>query len=279
MDCAQRSITAGAAARGRNDACGLGLVERRETCVPTIAMTVRRKVHRPRDAFATREVLLEAATRVFAERGFAGARVDEIAARAGVNKALIYAYYRDKKGIYRALFASRLRELGELAGGISVSASPRRSLEDLIRQLFRMLIQDRPFARLLVWDLLAQGPEGRELIWESSRPLMDLIFELVRRGRDAGELSPSADPELFRSALVALGLGYTVQQSIMALAREQTGVARTDEQFVNHACRMLLEVPGPGDADLRSSGAAGPRGREVTGRTGASARSSRASSA
>lgn len=244
-----------------------------------VAMTVRRKVQRPRDAFATREVLLEAATRVFAERGFAGARVDEIAARAGVNKALIYAYYRDKKGIYRALFASRLRELGELAGGISVSASPRRSLEDLIRQLFRMLIQDRPFARLLVWDLLAQGPEGRELIWESSRPLMDLIFELVRRGRDAGELSPSADPELFRSALVALGLGYTVQQSVMALAREQTGVARTDEQFVNHACRMLLEVPGPGDVGLRSSGAAGPRGREVNGRTGVSARSSIASSA
>lgn len=47
-------------------------------------------------ADATRELLLRSATEIFAEHGFAGARVDEIAERAGVNKSLIYAYYGDK---------------------------------------------------------------------------------------------------------------------------------------------------------------------------------------
>ena len=54
-----------------------------------MTMATHRKSARPRDAAATREVLLDAATLVFAEKGFAGARVDEIAARARANKALI----------------------------------------------------------------------------------------------------------------------------------------------------------------------------------------------
>ena len=83
-------------------------------------MARHRKTSRPRDASATREGLLDAATLVFAEQGFAGARVDEIAARAGVNKALIYAYYGDKTGIYRAVLTAhlaRVRRSGVLQGG------------------------------------------------------------------------------------------------------------------------------------------------------------------
>jgi hypothetical protein len=49
------------------------------------------------------------------------------------------------------------------------------------------------------------------------------------------------DPELFRSAVVSLGIGYTVQHSAMLLAREQRGVEYTDEQFVDYAIRLLVE--------------------------------------
>ena len=201
-----------------------------------------RKAPRPRDAAATREVLLDAASMVFAEGGFAGARVDEIAARAGVNKALIYAYYGDKKGLYRAVLASRVAEFADpvVAETLAREAGPRRALEELIRRFFRTLIKDRPYARLLAWELLSNGREGREVILESAGPLLELISELVSRGRSSGELSAADDPELFRSALIALGLGYTLQYSVMLLARERSGDVRTDDQFVDYVCRMLL---------------------------------------
>lgn len=186
---------------------------------------------------------MDAATLVFAEQGFAGARVDEIATRAGVNKALIYAYYGDKKGIYRAVLAAHLRDFTatEFSETVLAERGPRRALEDLVRRYFRMLIQDRPFARLIAWEFLSHAGEGRELILEGAGPVLELISELVRRGRAAGELRASMDPELFRSAVVSLGIGYTVQHSAMLLAREQRGVEYTDEQFVDYAIRLLVE--------------------------------------
>lgn len=119
---------------------------------------------------ATLEVLLNAATVVFAERGFAGARVDEIAARAGVNKALIYAYYGDKKG--------------------PVSRRPR----------------------------LARG-------------------RVCRSGGLRNRRQGSGPPPSPRGAHPAL---LPLQYSVMVLARERSGDQRTDDQFVDYVCRMLL---------------------------------------
>src|SRR5882757_9942514 len=56
-----------------------------------------------RDPAATRKKLLTAARREFAENGLAGARVDEIAERAGVNKQLVYHYFGDKDALYLAV--------------------------------------------------------------------------------------------------------------------------------------------------------------------------------
>ena len=208
-----------------------------------MTMATHGKSARPRDAAATREVLLDAATLVFAEKGFAGARVDEIAARAGVNKALIYAYHGDKKGLYGAVLSSRLGECAAPAFSEALAAelSPRRALEEIVRRFFRLLIKDRRFSRLLPWELLSNGRGGRDIILDSSGPLLQLISELIRRGRAAGELRATTDPELFRSVLVSLGLGYQLQHSVMTLAREQSGLHYTDEQFVDHVCRILLE--------------------------------------
>jgi TetR/AcrR family transcriptional regulator len=206
-------------------------------------MARHRKTSRPRDASATREVLLDAATLVFAEQGFAGARVDEIAARAGVNKALIYAYYGDKTGIYRAVLTAHLDEFADpvFSKAVAAEAGPRRALEDIVRRFFRLLIKNRSFARLLAWDLLSNGKSGRDVILESAGPLLELISELVDRGRATGELRASTDPDLFRSALFSLGVGYVLQHSVMTLARERSGQLRTDGQFVEHLCRMLLD--------------------------------------
>ncbi|HJS56985.1 MAG TPA: helix-turn-helix domain-containing protein, partial [Vicinamibacteria bacterium] len=52
---------------------------------------------------STVESLLEAATQVFMETGFAGARVDQIARQAQVNKAMIYYHFRSKRGLYQAV--------------------------------------------------------------------------------------------------------------------------------------------------------------------------------
>jgi TetR/AcrR family transcriptional regulator len=70
------------------------------------------KSGRERDAEVAREAIMDAGETVFAQNGFNGARIDTIAAEAGYNKSLIFHYFEDKEGLYRAIIArlkSRMR--------------------------------------------------------------------------------------------------------------------------------------------------------------------------
>src|SRR5208337_5663180 len=62
---------------------------------------------------ASRDAILRAALAEFAQEGLAGARMDAIAAAAGVNKALLYYYFRDKESLYGALLDDLFRRLKE----------------------------------------------------------------------------------------------------------------------------------------------------------------------
>lgn len=64
----------------------------------------------PRDAELSKQRILEEATKVFAAKTFEGARVDEIAAKAGVNKALIYYYFKSKRNILDTIIENFLDE-------------------------------------------------------------------------------------------------------------------------------------------------------------------------
>jgi TetR/AcrR family transcriptional regulator len=228
-----------------------------------------RREPRPRDAGATRQALLAAAAASFAEHGFAGARVDEIAARAGVNKALIYAHFGDKDGLYREVISSRLAA-PEVGGTVAGAAGPRAALEALVRWWFRLLASDPAFARLLAWDLLSGTPRRRAILLESAAPALALVGDLVRRGVAAGELRAGLEPEPFRAAVVALCLGYFLQRPAERAAGARLGRRFTDEEFLDHTCRLLFSAPpaAPPGAALRSGTARSrpaprrpPRGR------------------
>ena len=90
-----------------------------------------------RDPEATKERILDAALREFSDKGIAGARVDAIAARANVNKRMLYYYFGSKEGLFREILRRRadessttLREAdvadpGRLAGASSISRASR----------------------------------------------------------------------------------------------------------------------------------------------------------
>src|SRR5689334_18547037 len=92
---------------------------------------------RERNAAASRQRLLDAAEREFAARGFAGARLREIADAAGVQPALIHHYFVDKQGIYRAVLDRALlqtsTESWSLLGGSS-------DLDQLVAGFVDMLV-------------------------------------------------------------------------------------------------------------------------------------------
>src|ERR1700693_990807 len=77
----------------------------------------------------TRDAILRAAERIFAESGFGGARTDAIAAQAGVHKALLYYYFKSKDGLYRAILEDHLKEFHlQVVEALSTEGSARSKL-------------------------------------------------------------------------------------------------------------------------------------------------------
>src|SRR5512132_2561490 len=84
----------------------------------------RRKVANVGQGSAARDAILQAAQREFAAKGLGGARVDEIAQRAGANKQLIYYYFGSKDDLYRAALEAVYAEIRELERGLNLGGLP-----------------------------------------------------------------------------------------------------------------------------------------------------------
>jgi AcrR family transcriptional regulator len=151
---------------------------------------------------ATRERLLEAAGRVFSERGFRKATVREIVARAGANVAAVNYHFRDKAGLYALVLEHSFRAAVERhppGEGLRPGAPPEEQLRAFVRSLLRRLLERGPqavhaelMAREMVEPTAALEPLARDVI----RPLYERLLAILRalagpRG-SAARLKPAA---------------------------------------------------------------------------------------
>ncbi len=109
---------------------------------------------RVRDPEGTRRKILAAALQEFSAKGIDGARVDAIAARARVNKQLLYYYFDSKDGLFRAVLRERLAERSPTAMlADRTSPAPLAALQD-------RLAGERDWIRLLTWEALERSGRG-----------------------------------------------------------------------------------------------------------------------
>src|SRR3954463_15689953 len=110
----------------------------------------RETTTRRRDPAATQRKLLTAARREFAAQGLAGARVDEIAERAGVNKQLVYHYFGDKDALYLAVLEWVYADIREQERQLNLEGlPPGKPLRNLIEAWFVYLATTPVFIVLL----------------------------------------------------------------------------------------------------------------------------------
>jgi AcrR family transcriptional regulator len=104
-----------------------------------------------------REQLLDVSRGLFAERGFEGTSIEEIAARAGVSKPVVYEHFGGKEGIYAVVVDREMQRLLDMVTGALSGGHPRELLEqaalallDYVEQYtdgFRILVRDSPVAQ------------------------------------------------------------------------------------------------------------------------------------
>ncbi len=152
---------------------------------------------RRRDPVATKAALLRAAVAEFAGKGLAGARIDEIAQRAGVNKQLVYHYFGSKDDIYAAALETVYAEIREREHALHLGdLSPEAAMERLIGFSFDYLAEHPEFIALLNDENRQEGRHirGSSRLEEMHSPLISLMQETIARGAKEGVFRADLDP-------------------------------------------------------------------------------------
>ncbi len=181
---------------------------------------------RQRDAERSRRALLDAALDEFAEHGYAGARVADIAHRAGVNKQLINYYFGSKQGLYLAVQQAWLDREADVA-------PPDLPLADLVVRYLADAVRDPRALRLLLWRGLAHdgAPRGNR----SRQPDLDQ----VRAHQASGQIATDLDP----AAVLLAGLGMIAAPLAMPqVAWELFGIDPSSEEFLSRYGEQIRRI-------------------------------------
>ncbi len=154
-----------------------------------------------RDPDKTRRRILNAALKEFSARGFAGARVNEIARRAAINKRMLYHYFEDKEGLFRAVLRDKIQSRMH-------QVEAKVSDEDLVSsmpQWFRQNCQDGDWVRLLAWESL-QTLKDKVLDEKARTALIRLGAAKIKEKQVAGVLRTDVSPLHLLLAKVSLSM-------------------------------------------------------------------------
>ncbi len=155
------------------------------------------KTPQRRNPIATRQKLLAAARREFAASGLAGARVDEIAARAGVNKQLVYHYFGDKDALYLAVLEWVYEEIRAQERKLNlVGLPPERAIRKLIESSFDHLAAHPDFIVLLNDENRggARHVRGSRRLEAMHSPLVSMVGTILKQGVREGIFRRGVDP-------------------------------------------------------------------------------------
>jgi AcrR family transcriptional regulator len=188
---------------------------------------------RVRDPEGTREKILAAGLKEFAAKGFAGARIDAIAQRAGVNKRMLYHYFGPKEKLYYEIMRRKVEE----KNARSVQGSPH-DLVEALPYWFELASGDLEWIRMLQWEALRVG--ARKLVCEDERREGYITISSRLRGEQAtGGFSEDLAPTEVLLATLALSI-YPV--AFPQMVRLVTGLKPTDAAFKASWCKFLMRV-------------------------------------
>jgi TetR/AcrR family transcriptional regulator len=145
------------------------------------------KPGRPAKSGATRERLIAAATLEFAARGFDGAKVDRIAARARINKAMLYYHFDGKAALYRDILRDMFGAVGaQVAEVRQAGGSPEAQIGSFIRAVAREALTRPNFPAIWLREIAEGGRHIDASIAVLMRRILDTLVEILAEGRATG---------------------------------------------------------------------------------------------
>ncbi len=191
--------------------------------IHSVATSRALKIARPGPDIDKRQLILDAATHVFAERGFFAAQVADIARRAGIAAGTVYLYFRSKDEILTSLFDRTMQEaIREGKDAIAVAPTPGERLREIARVHLERLGRDRALAIVFQVELRQSTKFMARLSATRLRTYLGLIRDTIAEGQASGEfrqgIPPTLAAKMFFGALDEMATNWILSERRYALA-------------------------------------------------------------
>ncbi len=208
-----------------------------------------------RDPIRTQEKILAAAQVEFARRGYDGARVDAIVARARVSKNLLYHYFRGKEDLYVRSLERVYEILRRRQGDVVVEGlDPLNAMIRLCENTFRVFVEEPDVIVMLNTENLHRARHiGKSTIIRSMYDkLSENLRRILREGEKQGVFRKGVDPVELYISISGLGYFYLSNQHTLSMLFNRKlaspeWIAHRQAHLVDMVISYLTREPQPGD--------------------------------
>ena len=196
--------------------------------------------------------ILDAALLIFATKGFNGARIDEIAHKAHVNKAMIYYRIGNKLALYQAvihdIYSDRAKELQQM---IQSRKSPREKLKKYIATVAAVMETHPYFTKIMIREMVSGWTNFGQVIFEEVSVTFNIVQSIIDEGVEKGvfaKADPLAVHTMIIGTLILHYLCLPVKKEIQAAfeALETPSASKGFDQLLPEIQRLILASLAPG---------------------------------
>lgn len=146
-----------------------------------------------------KDSILEAAEKIFAQKGFAKAQISEIARLANVADGTIYEYFKNKEDLLLSIPEKRFSEqMEKLSDGFSTK-KPLRKLRRMIRDHFALHLNNRDFLKVFLVNILLNNRFYKSEAYGNYKRYLDLIDGIIEEGKAEKSFRQDINPQIFKS--------------------------------------------------------------------------------
>lgn len=165
---------------------------------------------------SSKQDILEAAESVFAEVGYAGARIKDIAERVGVTTAMVHYYFESKDNLFKAVLNQILADLILLSHSVAEVRPRAERLRTFFLGFFDYSAKHRNFARLTAMGIGSNREHFENLVREFFRPQFKDGVRFIQEGIEAKEFLP-VDPEQVLTSIYGMTITYFAESYFISV--------------------------------------------------------------
>jgi len=186
-----------------------------------------------------RAQILTQATRLFAEQGYDGTSVQEIAEAVGIRKPSLLYHFKSKDELRENVLAEMLAHWNSVLPGLLLKASTQERFDATMEALSEFFIQDPDRARLFLRETLDRPDHMRAMLAQFVRPWIQLLGEQLERAKEQGLVQRNVDPQAYAIEVITMAVaGTAVIDTLQVILPDDPARGTTRKRHTRELIRM-----------------------------------------